>query len=580
MIRTMFLICFLFLMPIGLVAAEHPPTNADLSAYKELTQARADALKESMQKEIWAQTVRVDAQDKRIDRQDKLLDSFSARISDLSIFLTVAGLVIGLLGYFTVTGRAKVEARQAAAEWIETEGQKALDRKLKELDSHIDSQKVAATAKRKKFDDDIDELRANAGEALAKSQQQLDASLKVLGRSDYEEALQTKNDSISKLVEALKFTPEAEYGFEDWNARAFDALTKGNLTFAAEYWLQAARSGNARGVAVANSLVNAGIALSHINRWDEVMAVSDEVVSRFGSALDEGLRVRVAMASLNKGNALLRLQRKEEAIAAYGEVVSRFGSAPDERLRVYVAMALANKGTALSQMNRREEAIAVSDEMLSCFGSAPEEEVRVQVATALVSKGNNLNQLKRETEAIAAYGDVVSRYGSAPEGKLRVQVATALANKGITLGELKRSEEAIAVSDEVVSRFGGAPEDALRAQVAIALNSKGAALLIRAKANWCDEPRRLEDLQAAAPLFARAETEKSDKSVVWGNQAYTYFLLGQAETARPLLKRALQQGGETFHKSALGFRDIYPIPPDTAFAELLEETWAEVKRKA
>ena len=233
-------------------------------------------------------------------------------------------------------------------------------------------------------------------------------SQKSMDGSVQEQTSPTNSDAISQLVEALKHKPEAEYGFDDWNARAHDAYTKANFALAAEYWLQAARGGNARGVQIATSLMSAGVAL----------------------------------------------------------------------------------------------------------------------------------------------------------------------------GKLNRSEEAIAVYDEVVSRYGSAPEAALRELVANALNNKGFALLCRAKANWAVEATRLGDLQVAATLFTQAEKEVAIQSMVWGNQAYTAFLLGQPDTARPLLKQALRQGGAELYKATLSDFNIHPVPPDAEFRTLLEEIWAEVKPKS
>ena len=178
------------------------------------------------------------------------------------------------------------------------------------------------------------------------------------------------------------------------------------------------------------------------------------------------------------------------------------------------------------------------------------------------------------------YDDVVSRYGNKPKAELREQVANALVNKGFSLGQLNRSEEAIAVYDDVVSRYGNKPKAELRKQVARALNGKGFELLCRAKESWGDEVARLGDLGAAATLFTQAEKEMAAKFIVWGNQAYTAFLLGQADAVRPLLKQALQQGGEDLYKVTLGDLDIHPAPPDAEFRTLLEEVWAAVKQKA
>lgn len=492
--RKIFLTCLLFLLPLCVLAASHPVTETDLSAYKELSQARTDALKESMQKDIQAQTTRIEAQDKRLDQQNKLLDSFSARIGDISIFLTGFGLLAGLVGYFTVRSRAQKEARIAAEEWMEKEGQKAIDAKLEGLDSHIATQKDAATAKIEAFGGDIEKLQANAVAQIAEQQKQMSTLQKPMDGSVQTQLSPTNGDPISQLVEALKHKPEAEYGFDDWNARAHDAYKRGNIALAAEYWLQAARGGKANGAMLAQSLSNAGIALGQLNR-------------------------------------------EEESIAVYDEVVSRYGGAPEATLRRQVAAVLINKGVSLKQLNRDEEAIAVCEE-------------------------------------------VVSRYDSAPEAVLRELVAQALVNKGGFLGRLNRYDEAIAVSDEVESRYGSTPEAALRELVAQANNVKGFTLLCRAKENWINETARLVNLQAAATLFTQSEKEISNKPLVWGNQAYTFFLLGQADVARPLLKKALQQKGEWLYKATLDDLNVHPVSPDTDFRALLEEAWAEVKPKA
>jgi tetratricopeptide (TPR) repeat protein len=454
--RKVFLSCLLLLLPFCVLAAEHPVTESELAANKELSQTRADAQKESLNKDIQAQAVHIEAQDKRFEQQDKLLDSFSTRISDLSFtlivagfILTLVGLVASLAGYFTVSRRAKDEASLAVKKWLDEEGPKAIKIKITDMDSYIAEQIDKIAAKREEFDREIEKLRVAAAAPLAELQKKITAHNDLV----QEQTLPSNSDVINQLVDALKHKPEATYGFEDWNARAHDAYTKGNFALAAEYWLQAARGGKGSGVQVAQSLYNAGIALG---------------------------------------------------------------------------------------------------------------------------------QLKRTDEAIAVFDEVVSRYGSAPEATLRLLVANALLNKSMTLGLLKKLEETILVCDEVVSRYGSAPEGGLRELVADAFNVKGFALLCRAKANWGDELIRLADLQAAAILFSQSEKEisnkPSSKPIVWGNQAYAAFLLGQMQAARPLLNQALQQGGEKFYKDTLGDLDIYPVPPDAAFRALLDEVWAEVKQ--
>ena len=646
----------LLLLPSSVFATEHPVSEADLAAYKELNQVRNDALKESLQKDIQVQSAHIEAMEKQIDQQDKLLESFSSRISDLSIFLTVFGLVAGLLGYFTVRNRAQKEARSAAAEWMEKEGQKAIDSKIKELDSHISTQKEVTKAK-------LDNLYIHAAELITERQQEISSSQNPIDSVVQEQISQTNNDAISQLVEALKHKPEADYSFDDWNARAHNAYSKENPALAAEYWLQAARGGKGSGEQTAQSLFNAGVALGQLKRYDEAIAMYDEVVTRYGNAPEPMLRQIVSLALFNKGFVLGLENHNEKAIAIYDEVVTRYGNEPEIALREQVVKSLLNKGFALSLLNRNEDAITTYNGIVMRYGEAPEPVVRELVAKSLLNKGNALNVLNRDDETIAVYDELVTRYANAPEPVLRGQVAIALNNKGIRLGILNRNDEALNVYDQVIMNYANAPESQLREQVAIALinkgsklgqlkryeesipvfnevllrfssesevlfrkliaqaltnkgislgklkrydeaiavfdeilsryrsesetelhervaealNSKGYSMLCRAKKNWNNEEVRLNDLHAATTLFSQSETDMSNKPIVWGNQAYTSFLLGQQDAAHTLLKKALQKGGEELYKVTLEDLEIFTSPPDSEFRTLLENLWAEVK---
>jgi tetratricopeptide (TPR) repeat protein len=185
-------------------------------------------------------------------------------------------------------------------------------------------------------------------------------------------------------------------------------------------------------------------------------------VVRVGEASEPAVREQVAKTLFNKGVALGRLGRFEEAVAVYDEVVARFGEASEPAVREQVANALINKGAALGRLGRFEEKLAVYDDVVARFGQAREPAVREQVASALFNKGLALTQAERLAEEVAVYDELVARFGQAREPAVREQVAQALFYKGVRLAELGRVQEAVAVYDEVVARFGEATEPALR----------------------------------------------------------------------------------------------------------------------
>ncbi len=363
--------CSLLLLPLCAMAVEHPVSQADLSAYKELAQTRLDAAKESLQKD----RERIEA---RLDSQDKRVGDIGLYLMVFGTLLTVVGLAVGFVGYFTVSSRAEKEARLAAAKWMEQEGRVTLEAQIKEFGLHIASEKQAATKKREELDDEIDALRPAATSDMAEQQKQLGLTQKLSdSSSSHEQASSADTDAIGKLVNALKRKAEAEYGFDDWNARAHDAYPKGKHEQAAEYWLQAVAAGGATRIKVAQALFNAGLMLGKLGRSAEAIEVYNKLDAHYGSATDVTLREQVAMALVNKGDMLTRLNRSEEAIALYDDVMARHGSATEAVLKKIVSNTQNSKGYTLlcrAKANWNDKADRLSN---------------LQAATALFSQAVN-----------------------------------------------------------------------------------------------------------------------------------------------------------------------------------------------
>ena len=72
----------------------------------------------------------------------------------------------------------------------------------------------------------------------------------------------------------------------------------------------------------------------------------------------------------NKAGTLRELGQSAEAIAICDNLMARFGSAIEMALREPVAMALLNKAAALGKLGKNTEAIAVCENIQAKFGSA------------------------------------------------------------------------------------------------------------------------------------------------------------------------------------------------------------------
>ncbi len=61
-----------------------------------------------------------------------------------------------------------------------------------------------------------------------------------------------------------------------------------------------------------------------------------------------------AQTILNEGVALVALERYDSAVAAFDRLLERFGFSDDPSFRQLVAAALFNKGTSLSKLRRND----------------------------------------------------------------------------------------------------------------------------------------------------------------------------------------------------------------------------------
>ncbi len=156
-----------------------------------------------------------------------------------------------------------------------------------------------------------------------------------------------------------------------------------------------------RRVLLAQSLVVKGAALFADDRYDEALAVFDDVIERFGDAVEPKLRREVTQALHVKVVALDRLGREEqstqafqfmldrfgaEALLLFEEIVDHFADASEPGQREGVAAALYSKAMALGHVNREREALATLTELITCFDGELHGEIPLIVAKAYTAR--------------------------------------------------------------------------------------------------------------------------------------------------------------------------------------------------
>ena len=266
---------------------------------------------------------------------------------------------------------------------------------------------------------------------------------------------------------------------------------------------------------VARALLNKGIDLDNLHRYEEALAAYNDLITRFGNSQEMYIRDYVATALLSKSIDLEILHRHKEAIAAhdasssYYPVALSFNREPyynfqwwnGSQMGSQLAVDLLNKGQELTSLaisdndlgNGYEEAITTYNELITRFENSHNTEIQEQVAEALLSKGEDLDHLHRYEEAIAVDNELITRFENSQDTKIQEQVAEALLSKGEDLDHLHRYEEALAVYNKLITDFGDS-----QSTMAKALLNEGNDLEIlhrigQARADWEELIYRFKD---------------------------------------------------------------------------------------
>ena len=226
----------------------------------------------------------------------------------------------------------------------------------------------------------------------------------------------------------------------------------------------------------ARSLVTKGVILARMSRPLEALAAWDEVVSRFGQSDAPTLSESVAKAIFNKEIVLAEMNRPKDALDAWEEAVGEFGRTESPELPEGVAMALAGKASALFLMNRLQDALETCNEATDRFGQSNSPIVLQAIAASLYLKGSVLFRLNRLQEAIDAWEEVTARFRQNEDPNLRQTVAKTLADKGCGLFAMGRLQEALDACDQALRYCEESDGPHVIQPLALALYTKAWAL--------------------------------------------------------------------------------------------------------
>ena len=112
--------------------------ESDLSTYKEIAQIRMESTRDIIQKDIQALASRLDTQDKRLDTQNSHIDQNLSLLGIMLSVLTILLPLAGLVGYISVSRKARVEAQLEARKEAKVSSNEWFGVHASELQSRLD----------------------------------------------------------------------------------------------------------------------------------------------------------------------------------------------------------------------------------------------------------------------------------------------------------------------------------------------------------------------------------------------------------------------------------------------------------
>lgn len=333
----------------------------------------------------------------------------------------------------------------------------------------------------------------------------------------------------------------------------------------------------------AKAMLNTAITLNQLERPEEAIQQLSDLVSRLSGIKDDPVRELIAQALISRGVTKAKLGQFESANSDFDLVVLRCSLSSNPTLKEQLLRALINKGVALGSQGKPNEEIAAYEAIIAQFESDPDQSVRAQVATAMNNKATTLRTLNRDEEAIAECDQITSKYALDSSNEARRQLSRAMLTKATSLAKLNKSEEAIAQYQALIEKFEANEEDLTQENFAFALNGLGFELLRQAKASWSSREQSVSLLTKSQHYFLRASEVLPDIGMILGNQAYSYWLLGNREMATELFRKALGakfNGGQEIYHATLLDLEIHPVDVDAEFRTLIDALFQEFSRDA
>ena len=294
-------------------------TQTEVDLKLQLQQEKVEALQQAINQQKEQIKESIDRQEKYIQSKDKKTDWLLAFMNFWIMFISVVAIV---LGYWLMRKTEKSEEK------VETELKKI--ERLKGIIEKLEQEACTHV----KF---IEDKRGEASELLKERIEKIEQEVEVLI-----ESIKDKRDEASELVESIKkerpenmppeekqkvekqikktkgTKTEAEYTFDDWFLKAFNAQTENKFEEACSFYEKAIEA-KAIPEDLAIAYNNWGNALGKLGKKREDEKLLEQSIEKYKKAIK--IKTDYALAYVNWGNVLDELGRIKGDISLHKEKI-------------------------------------------------------------------------------------------------------------------------------------------------------------------------------------------------------------------------------------------------------------------
>ncbi len=163
-----------------------------------------------------------------------------------------------------------------------------------------------------------------------------------------------------------------------------------------------------------------------LGAFDQVIAIGNEVVERFGGTRDEALMSSLCAVAFNAAVAHLRRGNLEAAKSESRRIVELSAASGATWLQKETVAALFSQAEAESELGNFRHVIALLDEVLSGYLESESQDVQVQVARSLMLKAEMVKGRQGDSRGAAAiYEEAIRRFGHSEHPEIRRDVTAA-----------------------------------------------------------------------------------------------------------------------------------------------------------